>query len=314
MSEELTQAAEPVSNESRFASYLAQEDGSPEPQPDIQEDVPPVEAQDDSDEPVADIEAEQVAPEPEYFEIVHNGETKRLPKDEALALARQGFDYTQKTQSLAEQRKAFEAEVSRQQQAFALQNQQIETIAEIKALDADLAKFANVNWHQLAELDPVDYLKLNQTYRDLKEARESKVQGFQKAFQESQAIQAQTQREILAKQADELSRLVPDFSGDKAEASRAKLREYLGKSGYKDAEISSVSDARTVALAWKAMKYDALQSAKADANKKVQNLPKVVQPGVQNSKAQQNAEKTKTLRAQLRKTGKIPSGLLARFI
>lgn len=320
MSEELTQAAAPVSISERFSNYVARdsdpplnEDGTvPEAQPEQAQDEPEQVASDlpEGEAAAGDDEPEEI----EYVEFVHNGETKRLPKEEAIALARQGFDYTQKTQTLADQRKAFEAEVARQQQSFALQNQQIETIAEIKALDGQLAQFKDVNWHQLAENDPVDYLKLNQTYRDLKEARESKVSAFQGALQQHQQMQQQTQQEYLTKQSAELARLIPDFAGEKSAASKAKLREYLAKTGYKADEISGVADARTVSLAWKAMQYDALMSAKAEASKKVQNLPKVVKPGVQNTKGQQDATSYKQLRQQLKKTGKPPKGLFSRFV
>lgn len=47
------------------------------------------------------------------FELVHNGEKKTVTLDEMKELAQKGFDYTKKTQSVGEEKKALEQEMQR---------------------------------------------------------------------------------------------------------------------------------------------------------------------------------------------------------
>lgn len=64
-----------------------------------------------TEEPTAEGEKQpQSTPEEEELELIHNQQGVKLPKSEVLKLAQKGFDYTQKTMRLAEERKAFDAE------------------------------------------------------------------------------------------------------------------------------------------------------------------------------------------------------------
>lgn len=67
------------------------------------------------------------APEQEY-EITHNGQKHKVPLAKLIELGQQGFDYTQKTQTLAEQQKQLEQriaqEVQKRQAAWLRQQQE----------------------------------------------------------------------------------------------------------------------------------------------------------------------------------------------
>jgi len=84
--------------------------------------------------------------EAEQEEVEYDGLKLRVPKDAAQkvrdALLRQA-DYTRKTQELAEQRRAFEAERGAVQQAS---KQEIAAQAEMVAIDRQIAGYANVDW------------------------------------------------------------------------------------------------------------------------------------------------------------------------
>lgn len=58
----------------------------------------------------AEDKTPQSPSEEEELEILHNQQAVKLPKSEVLKLAQKGFDYTRKTMSLAEERRAFDAE------------------------------------------------------------------------------------------------------------------------------------------------------------------------------------------------------------
>ena len=277
-------------------------DGEPEeereeeesPQPDEPEENADLEG-DDPEEP------EPVETQEALEEIQWNGETKHLTKSELKELAQKGFDYTQKTQQLAEQRQHFEAQAKALQQSLALQNQQIEVVAQVKAIDGQLAQFNGVNWHQLAENDPVGYLKANQTFRDLKEAREAAVSSFHEQARALQENATQSMLQTLQQEAKKLSDTIPEFKGAKAQETQQKIKSYLADIGFTPEEISGVTDHRTVRVAWEAAQWRALQQSKQGMEKKVAEVPKVVKSGA--VKAQTN-QATKDVRAQLRKTGR----------
>lgn len=81
--------------------------------------------EDKPQEPQGQGEAVQPPQEPQAeptLEIVHNGEKKRVTQSELINLAQQGFDYTQKTQALAQQRRELEAQIAQYRQ----RNQQVQ--------------------------------------------------------------------------------------------------------------------------------------------------------------------------------------------
>lgn len=279
-------------------------DGPDDREPEIEEEEVAEEPQTEEAEPeteeVEEEATEEEKPE-ELEEITWEGETKKLTKAEVKELAQKGFDYTQKTQQLAEARRNFEAEAQAVKQSIALQNQQIEAITEIKSIDGQLAQFKDVNWHALAESDPVQYLKLNQTFRDLKETREAKVQEFHQKTQHSQQLNQQMMAETIKREQAKLAEILPAFQGEKGKEARAKVVEYLKTAGFTPEEIGNVTDARTVKLAWEAAQWRSLQNAKPALTKRAAEAPKVVKAG---TVKQQAPQATKDAYASLRKTGR----------
>lgn len=290
MDETLDQApAVELSVDQRMEALLeGPDDGEPEGELEG-EDAPteePEQAEEGEEtEAAADESEPEEAPEP-VEEIEWNGETKKLTKTELKELAQKGFDYTQKTQQLAEQRRQLDASVEQAKQSIALQNEQIETIATLKALDTQLDQFKGVNWHQLAESDPVQYLKLNQTFRDLKETRDGHLRTFhERGAQIQESSRRQAEEKLAAEQAA-LAKL-PEFQGDKAAKTQAQVRAYLQEAGFTAQEVDSIADHRLVKIALEAAKYRDLQ--KSAPAKKVADVPKVLKPGATRPKADTSA-------------------------
>lgn len=280
-------------------------DGPPDGEPEEEREEEESQQPEEPDEPALEGEEEEEAepeeaPEP-LEEINWNGEVKTLTKSELKELAQKGFDYTQKTQQLAEQRQQFEAQAKAVQQSIALQNQQIEVISQVKAMDSQLAQYQGINWHQLAESDPVEYLKLNQSFRDLKEARESAVAHFHQQANALQEMQTQTMQQTLQREAQALADAVPEFKGEKAKETQQRIKSYLSEVGFSSEEIAGVVDHRAVKVAWEAAQWRALQKAKPAMTKKVAEVPKVVKSGTIKSPTNQAQ---KDVRTQLRKTGR----------
>lgn len=298
----MDEATNPIGEVEAVDAISALLDGPDDGIPEEEEEV--AEEQQAEPEVEAEAETEEEAPEepPEEFEeITWEGETKKLTKTEVRELAQKGFDYTQKTQQLAEARRQFEAQTQAVQQSIALQNQQLDVVAEIKSIDTQIAAFKDMNWHALAESDPVQYLKLNQTFRDLKDSRESKVQEFHQKAQSLQQVNEQARQQHLAREQKALFDAVPEFKGPKAAEAKSKVTEYLKKVGFTPEEIGGVTDHRSVRIAYEAAQWRALQESKPQITKRTADAPKVVKAGTPKAQAPQAS---KDAYANLRKTGR----------
>lgn len=199
-------------------------------------------------------------------EIDHEGEKYKLPKKLAEEwkngrLRQQ--DYTVKTQDLAKQKTEFETAqqefVARQQ----FQQQHIQAVAKVMAIDERLEQFQKLDWNALTDADPVQALKLDRQMRELQQQRAQQVDGLQQSqakltFEQQQAT-ARRQQEAR----EELSKDIPGFGT--AEVQKQLLE--VGKAaGYKQEELASVQDPRAVKLLHKAYLYDQLiAKAKAPA-------------------------------------------------
>jgi hypothetical protein len=199
-------------------------------------------------------------------EIDHEGEKYKLPKKLAEEwkngrLRQQ--DYTVKTQDLAKQKTEFETAqqefVARQQ----FQQQHIQAVAKVMAIDERLEQFQKLDWNALTDADPVQALKLDRQMRELQQQRAQQIDGLQQSqakltFEQQQAT-ARRQQEAR----EELSKDIPGFGT--AEVQKQLLE--VGKAaGYKQEELASVQDPRAVKLLHKAYLYDQLiAKAKAPA-------------------------------------------------
>ena len=95
------------------------------------------EAIEDSQESLDDQLDDEAPEEDDSEELEHDGQKYKLPKALKPLLMMQA-DYTQKTQALAEQRKAFEAEAAQKQQ---LMQQNIQEVAQIVNIDQQLQQY-----------------------------------------------------------------------------------------------------------------------------------------------------------------------------
>jgi len=273
--------------------YAEPEDEAPgEDSDETDEDEPEQDEPEESDGEGPEEEAEEVAEEtPEEFEeIEHQGQVKKLTKAELKELAQKGFDYTQKTQEVAQQRRALEA----QQQAFVqqatLQAQVMEQYGTVKGLEAQLQQYQSVLTDELAQADPVRYMQLDRQARQLQSQHQNAVQQMNGAWSQADAIRAEQRQQALYEASQKLMEILPEWRNpERAGKEQAKVRDFLSRTGYSPEEIGMASDPRAIAVALKAMKYDELVAQKGTAAKKVQNLPKPVKPGAAVSKEQRKA-------------------------
>jgi hypothetical protein len=258
-------------------------------------------------------EEDNAEEEPEYVEIKHNGKPVKMRLDEVLEHASKGFDYTQKTQEIAEQRRQIEAYAQAAQQRFQLQQQTIQQTAQLYAMDSQLANYQNVNWDQWMDQDPLEASKGWQKYQML-ESQRNKLAGDIKQI-ESQAQQmtkAQLDRQ-LAEGAQTLAREIKGWSPELAHALKSNALDY----GFTDVELNSVVDPRMVKVLHDAYQWRQLQAKKPEVQKRVRQAPKSAKP---TGKVDSPAENRQALLKQLKSARttksreKIANSLLDKFV
>lgn len=258
------------------ASSLFSEALDPEKQAAAEPAAAPPEAQ----AAEAPQEAEAQAPEAEPTVTVKiDGKDVEVPLSELKNGYQRQADYTRKTMEVSEQRKAAEAERAQalqERQAYAANLHRMQA-----QLEGALQQQQQTNWEELLQSDPVEYLK-QQHQAQARQAQLNQVYAEQQRISAlQQAEQAQVRQSYLAQQQEELLAKLPEWKDEaKAKAEKTALRDYLLESGYDRQTVETITDAKAVLLARKAMLYDQMVGKASAAAKRVSTLPtKVERPG-----------------------------------
>lgn len=243
--------------------------------------------------------------QPKSLKIKVNGEELEKPLDEVIALAQQGLDYTKKTQEVAEQRKALEEyaqTVQVQEQVFMqqvqLQNALIGDVAELTAVDKQLAQFNDVNWQELSDNDFVEAQKLFFTFNQLQQKRSTLATELEAKAQQVQQTQAKRMQEQIERGKEILAKEIPNWSRETTQELITIGKDY----GFTDDELGTIIDPRHVKVLHDAMQWRKLQKNSVVKNKVSQAKP-VVKPGAKDTKQEATSAK-RQVRDALRKTGK----------
>ena len=262
------------------------EQGQSEGQPEYQQETDEVEYEEE--------------PKPRY-KVKASGEEVEVELDELIKGYQQGTDYTKKSQALAEQRKAVEAErghleqVKQERQAYA---------QKLQALDSFLTQQnRGVDLDVLKETDPIGYAvavaEQSQREKQLAVVRNEQ----QRIAQQQQAEQQSSLQSHLRQESEKLVSLIPELATPQGDAVRKQIRDYAKSVGWSDQELGSVYDSRAVHTLYMAMKYQQLQKSKPELNKKLVAAPKMMRSGT--SVPQARSSQDKQVMQRLRETGKV---------
>ncbi len=179
---------------------LPEETSQPE-EAEYQEEV----EQDVTAEDEGEESQDQAEPEDDSEEIEFNSKAFKLPREIASAVRDMQKDYTQKTQAVAEQRKAFEVQAQFHQE-------NIKEVAQLEAINSSLSEFSQVDWGVVMQQDPAMFQQLVAQQKQLEERR-NQIQGalnvkFQKSTEERQLSEAKLAQESET----EIKRLIKDWS------------------------------------------------------------------------------------------------------
>lgn len=287
---------------------MGSEEGSEQEQPELNSEVNDSEAESEEIEAQADeSEVEQEdeqdeQEEPQKFRVKAAGEEREVTLDELIKSYQLGTDYTKKSQAVAEERKAVEAERQRIEEAKYLRDQYAERLQVIEQMLNQQPEAENLDY--LKENDPIGYaVKVAELSQREKQLAQVQAERQRIAEQQQQERQEELGKVIQA-EARKLAEVIPDYADPKkGEAMRRELREFGLKVGFSDQELAGVYDSRAVVTLWKAMQYDKLQSSKPAITKKVNEAPKVMKSGV--SQPRDSNDELRKLKARAKETGRV---------
>jgi hypothetical protein len=252
----------------------------------------------DSDEDEEETEEEA----PQTFTVKASGEEKEVTFDELVSGYQLGADYTKKTQELAENRKAVEAEakaiIEAQQvrDTYAQRLQAVEQLLRMNDSTEDLVS--------MRENDPIGYAVKVADMTEKKEQLQAVRAEQQRIAQQQQADRAQAMQRQIAQESAKLAEVLPEFSDKaKGEQIRNEIRNYGKTVGFTDQELSQVYDSRHVLVLHKAAMYDKLQKSKPGVQKKVANAPKMIKSGTKQTKNSNDVQRRQ--KQQLKGSGKV---------
>jgi hypothetical protein len=279
-----------------------------------QEETEEYEAQaEESEEAEGEEVQEEGVEEPQRFRVKVDNEELEVDLDELIKGYSRTSDYTKKTQTLAEQRKAVEAERTKIEEAAKLRDTYAQRLQVIEQMLEQPEEDISV----LKDQDPIGYaVKMAERME-----RDKQLQAVRAERESVQAKQASEQQERLRshinQETERLKAAIPDLGDDvKGEIIRRDIRNYAKSIGWTDQELSQVYDHRAVLSLYQGMQYEKLMKGKSVAQKKVAEAPKSLRPGTGSQKVDKDSEAVKKLTKQLQQSGRPrdAAALLERFL
>lgn len=228
---------------------------------------------------------------------------------------------TQKSMQLAEERKAFQAELDAQVNELTQRYSIADNIINVMA-DGLKKHYESTNWDELRLNDPSEWAakqtEFQQQYQAVQQMQQQLYSAAQQHAQQVQQKQAQQVKEFYNQQYQLMGKEFPEWNDpEKQQVFRKQTRSFLEESGFHNDEIKQVVDVRIIKLIDKARKYDNLMKSKNLVDKKIASVPKFVKPGASKSKAELQAENRRAQMTALKKSGgstKAAAALIQGFL
>jgi hypothetical protein len=259
---------------------------------------------DDADDLDDDYDEDEGEPEQaDTFTVKINGENVEVSLDELQNGYSRQADYTKKSQTLAEERKAFQQD----RDAVLLERTQYSQL--LGALQQQLTAFDEPapDFDRLYDEDPIEASRLERQYRQRTEQRAQKMQAIaieqQRVNDANAQEQEQQMRGLITHEAARLPDVIPEWKDDKVAArERQELKSYLLDSGVAEEELGALVRASHIAVLRKAMLFDKGQSRVRKARKAGQS-GKTVRSGSRQQQVKPSARKTKAAYQRLKERG-----------
>ena len=261
----------------------------------------------DVNEEVVDNEEASSEIEETLYDVTVNGVNQKVNLNELMKGYSRESDYTKKTMDLSNQRKEVESMQENLKKEFdAVKSSRDQYATQLDILTNNLQQEEKVNWDQLYQEDPAEYVRKKAESDKRKEALDNARQEQKRIQQEQQAEQEKVYNEYIANERKILSEKLPQYADkNKSAEFTRRLTNFAKESGYSDQEIAMMVDHRAVLLLADAYRYNQLKKTKL-ADKKVNKTSKVVTSNASNiredSEVNQNIDKRMS---RLKKSGHL---------
>lgn len=293
----------PQSPEAQLEAIFARQTGEAKPEREAVEESADdeQEASDTSEDDAEEADDGQSDAEPDVVELPIGDEVRKLTKTELAEIVakRDSFqkDYTQKTQEVAEKRRAVEDRDQYLQAREHLMQNAFKEAAEVENLQSQLQKYDELDWATLAANDPAQALQLNLTRQTLERQLNQKRGVLDQVIASSRAALAEHERKQTELGQAELTKRIGPITDD----ARANLMKAANELGFSKAELMSPAALHALHLA---SKYMALQASKALTDKKVAQAKPMSAPAARSGNQSIEQSKREALKTRVQKTGK----------
>ena len=254
------------------AAELALEAESPAPEATEAEDTQTVEEVSDTEAETLEVEAtEETEGEPaapEFVSVEYDGEEFEVPPKLKDALLRQS-DYTKKMQDVSVQRKAVEEQQAALEQQAAFQQETIQDVAAVKAIDQQIEQYNALNWDELYQQDVGQASALDRQKRELENQRQQTINRLDQRQAQFQNQRAEQHAKAMEQGQEVLKKEIDGWSPELGK----QIADYGISQGLSAQAVASIADPVHVKLIDKARRYDELVAKQKAAKPKAQAEP-----------------------------------------
>lgn len=219
------------------------------------------------------------------FKLKHEGKEVELKQSEVVELAQKGFDYTQKTMAVAEERKAADAARAQADQYRQQYEQTLgQSVGQLQALEKFLTEqIGSPPPVELAQQDVAYYIAQKEQY----EARRGQLADAREAIAKLQDEQARSRQAWIAQKGQETESALKNTLPGWNEQSLNELMAYAGKHGLGQQNFDhAMLEKGFWEIAHKAKAYDELLEKKAQIKPVSQPANKVAPAQAKNQPSQ----------------------------
>lgn len=237
-----------------------------------------------------------------------NGVDSEVTLAEAINGYQRQQDYSQKTETLGQERRNHEAQVAQVQQALQQRVQEVETLFQALNAEADQGP-SQAEMNILLQDDPQEYLRIKAQQEARTEARKQFRQQIDAQSQEQMRERANELQEYANKQEQLVKERFSLDGPEKVTEFGNNVKSYLGEVGFNDQEIDGFLnnplqpwDARQLSIIDEARLYRQMKKGKGELTKKLKAKPPVMKPGAKREKGQGRADKLAAAKQRLKRS------------
>ena len=260
---------------------------------------------DESNEDVDEDEAE----DEQQFTVKIDGKDVAVSLDELQKGYSRTEDYTRKTQALAQERKAAQAELEQ------VRTERAQYAQLLGALQEQLQQSQQpFDMERLREEDPIEWVRQREMQRENNEKMLAIQSEQQRINQAEQVVKQQQMQAFLQSQKEQLLTVVPQLSDPKfAQAEKGRWIE-AGKSiGFSEQELNGINDHRVLLALKTIADYNGMVAKRKQVSSD-RPKAKTVRPGVAPRKNQSSAVKQAQQRLARSGNAKDAASLIENFL